>query len=759
MTISRTEVELDGRTIVLETGRVANQANGAVWLTCGETIVLATATMSPKPREDMNFFPLICDYEERKYAVGKIPGGFVKRGGRPSEKAILTSRLIDRPIRPLFPAGMRNDVQVIAMPLSMEPDVPADVLAVVATSAALAISDIPWNGPIGCVRVCRVGGDYVVNPSLEQTKQADVELVVAGYGGKVMEIELEASEIPEDELMRAMDIAHAAIDKLIGLQNDLVSKVGKPKADVPLLLPDPDLLAEIGGKINDEIAQAIRDPSINASERAVFDLIGELRDRMAVDYPDRAGELPDIIDYLMKKQVRRMIVEESARPDGRTMEQIRPIACDVGLLPRVHGSGLFSRGKTQVLTTLTLGSLDDAQIVDNLEEDGEKRYMHFYNFPPYSNGEVKPLRGAGRREVGHGALAEKALRPMIPAQEDFPYTLLLTTEVLESNGSTSMASTCGCTLALMDAGVKIKEPVAGISIGLVTGDQGNSKLLTDIQAVEDFFGDMDFKVTGTRNGVTGIQVDTKTDGLDRETVSGALESARKARLEILEAMAAVIPEPRETLSQYAPRVFVIEIHPDKIGDIIGPGGKVIKKIEAETGAKIDIEQDGHVYVTSVDAAGGERAKKIIQDITHEVQVGEVYTGRVTRVEAFGAFVEILPGKDGLVHISQLAKERVGRTEDVCNVGDELLVRVIEVGDDGKVRLTRRGLIEGDENYVDPPAGEGRDRDRGRGGGGGGRPRGGGDRGGDRGGGGGRPRDREPRSEDDAAPRFKFRPKG
>ncbi len=752
MAINRAEVELDGKTIALETGRVANQANGAVWLTCGDTVVMATATMSSEPRADMNFFPLTCDYEERKYAVGKIPGGFVKRGGRPSEKAILTSRLIDRPIRPLFPSGMRNDVQIIAMPLSMEPEVPADVLAVVAASAALSVSDIPWNGPIGCVRVCRIDGEFVVNPSLDRIKEADMELVVAGYGGKVMEIELEADEVSEDDLMKAMDIAHAAIDKLIDLQNDLVKRAGRPKAEVPLVVPDPELLAEIGGKINDEIAKAIRDPKINDSERAVFDLIDDFRERMAEDYPERVAEIPDIIDYLMKKQVRRMIVEEKARPDGRTMEQIRPLASAVGLLPRVHGSGLFSRGKTQVLTTLTLGSLDDAQIVDTLEEDGEKRFMHFYNFPPYSNGEVKPLRAAGRREIGHGALAEKALRPMIPPQEEFPYTLLLTTEVLESNGSTSMASTCGCTLALMDAGVQIKHPVAGISIGLVTGDS-SSVLLTDIQAVEDFFGDMDFKVAGTRDGVTAIQVDTKTAGLERDVVAGALEKARLARFEILDSMAAVIPAPRENLSPYAPRVFVVEIHPDKIGDVIGPGGKVIKKIEAETGAKLDIEQDGHVYITSVDAAGGERAKKIVEDITREVQVGEVYTGRVTRIEPFGAFVEILPGRDGLVHISQLAKERVNRTEDVCNLGDELLVRVIEIGDDGKIRLTRRGLIEGDENYVAPPPGEGRS-DRGRGGGGG-RPRG--DRGGERGGG-GRPRDRAPRSEEDAAPRFKFRPK-
>lgn len=750
MTIDKIEIELEGTNIVLETGRVANQASGSVLLSCGETVVLATACMSAEPRQGMNFFPLMCDYEERKYAVGKIPGGFVKRGGRPSEKAILTSRLIDRPVRPLFPNGMRNDVQVIAVPLSVEPGHPSDVLAVVAASAALAISEIPWNGPIGCVRVCRVNGEFVVNPSLDQIKESDMELTVASVAGKVMEIELEAKEVSECDLMAALDVALAANEKLVQAQIELVKRVGKPKTEVALVLPDPELVAEIAAKVESEIALAIREPDKSASERAVLDMEDELKTRLAVEYPEREAELPDIIEKLIKKQVRRMILEENARPDGRAMDEIRPLKCDVGLLPRVHGSGLFSRGQTQVLTALTLGSLDDSQIIDTLEEDTEKRFMHFYNFPPYSNGEVKPLRGAGRREVGHGALAEKALRPVVPEQENFPYSLLLTSEVLESNGSTSMASTCGCTLALMDAGVNIKAPVAGISIGLVAGENKHV-LLTDIQALEDFTGDMDFKVTGTREGVTAIQVDTKIAGLSREVVLGALKMAKAGRMVILDAIQEAIPAPRESLSQYAPRVFVVEISPDKIGDIIGPGGKIIKKIEAETGAKLDIEQDGHVYITSVDAAGGERAKKIVEDITREVQIGEIYTGRVNRVEAFGAFVEILPGRDGLVHISQLARERVNRTEDVCNVGDELTVKVLEIGDDGKIRLTRRGLIEGDENYVAPPS-EGRG-DRGRGGGGGRPPYGGGDRGGRP------PRDRQPRREDgDAAPSFRFRPK-
>ena len=743
MTINSVEFELGGKTITLEQGRVANQANGSVLVKCGDTVVLATACMGAKPKEGIDFFPLTCDYEERKYAVGKIPGGFIKRGGRPSEKAILTSRVIDRPIRPLFPGGMRNEVQVIAMPLSMELDAPADMLAVLGASAALAISDIPWNGPIGCVRVCRVGGELIVNPSLDQIHEADLELTLAGTNGKVLEIEFEGNEIPEDELLSAIEVAHEAIDKEVKAVLELVGKIGKPKAEVPLVQPDPELVEEIGAKINDVLAQAIREPDKSEKESAIFQLKDELTLRLAEEYPERVAEIGEVLEKLIKKQVRRMILEESARPDGRQIDQIRPLRCEVGLLPRVHGSAIFSRGQTQVLTTLTLGSLDDAQIIDTLEEDTEKRFMHFYNFPPYSVGEARPIRAAGRREIGHGALAEKALRPVIPAQEEFPYAMLATSEVMESNGSTSMASTCGLTLALMDAGVKIKAPVAGISIGLMS-DENKKVLLTDIQALEDFTGDMDFKVTGTREGVTAIQVDTKLCGLDRDVVSGALQKAKAARERILDVFAETIPESRENLSQYAPRVFVVEIHPDKIGDIIGPGGKVIKKIEAETGAKLDIEQDGHVYITSVDAAGGERAKKIVEDLTREVTVGEIYTGKVTRTEAFGAFVEIIPGKEGLLHISQLSKERVAKTEDVCKVGDEFLVKVIEVGDDGKIRLTRRGLTEDDKDYVPPPAPSRGDS--------GGRSHGARmhhDRGG---------RKEPPRGGDEEGPRARFRPK-
>jgi len=756
MPITRVEMELGGKLYSLEVGKVAGQANGAVMLQCGDTMIMATACMSAKPREGMDFFPLTCDYEERKYAVGKIPGGFVKRGGRPSEKAVLTSRLIDRPIRPLFPDGMRNDVQVIALPLSMEPDVPADVLAVVASSAALAISDIPWNGPLGCARVCRVDGEMVVNPSLEQIAASDMEFIVAGKDGKVLEIEFEGKEIPESDIEKALDLANEFMDKIIELQLQLVEKIGKQKAEVALVIPDADLMTEIAAKVNDRITDAIRDPKASGKESAIFDLRDDMKKELAADYPERVSEMEAVLEKLIKKQVRRMIIEEGKRADGRAIDELRQLGAEVGLLPRVHGSGLFNRGQTQVLTTLVLGSLDDSQKIDTLEEDTERYFMHFYNFPPYSVGEVRPLRGAGRREVGHGALAEKALRPVMPTPNDFPYTVLLTSEVLESNGSTSMASTCGCTLALMDAGVPIKAPVAGISIGLIT-DGDKEVLLTDIQGLEDFTGDMDFKVAGTTEGITAIQVDTKTNGLSREIVLGAMQKAKDARFKILDVMVAAISIPRVELSQYAPRVLMIEINPERIGEIIGPGGKVIKKIEAETGAKMSIEQDGRVFITCADADGAERAKAIVEGITKEVKPGEIYKGKINRLESFGAFVEILPNKDGLLHISQWGNERVNRIEDVCALGDIVEVKVLEVGDDGKIRLSRKAMLGGgSEEAPAPPRDRDRDHDRDRGP----RPSSGGGRG-------PRPSSDRPTNNrsandkptgDDDGPKVKFRPK-
>ncbi|MDO8683709.1 MAG: polyribonucleotide nucleotidyltransferase [Armatimonadota bacterium] len=707
--VQKVETELGGRALAIETGRVANQANGAVWVTMGDTVVLVTATMGEKPRENIDFFPLTCDYEERKYAVGKIPGGFVKRGGRPSEKAILTSRVIDRPIRPLFPQGLRNEVQVIATPLSMEPACPADMLAILGASAALTISNIPFNGPIGAVRVCRVEGEFFVNPTLEQIAASDFEMVLAATDDKAMTIEVEAKQVGDDVVLAATEVALDAIREMNRIQRELAQKVGTQKVDVPLHVVDQEIITAVRTSTQAEIAEAIQQPDKVARESGIADLKEEIIARMVEDFAERELELGEAVEKVIKEEVRKLVLDKGMRPDGRKLDEIRPLSSDVGLLPRVHGSALFSRGQTQVLTALTLGSMDESQKVDNMEEDSEKRFMHFYNFPPYSVGEVKPLRGPGRREIGHGALAEKALRAVIPSDIDFPYTMILTSEVLESNGSTSMASTCACTLALMDAGVGISAPVAGISIGIMT-NADKYVLLTDIQGMEDFTGDMDFKVAGTREGITAIQMDTKIDGLSMEIIRETLERAKTARYFILDTMEQTISQPRESLSEYAPRVFVVVIHPDKIGDIIGPGGKIIKKIEADTGAKLDIEQDGRVFITCVDADGGERAKKMVEDLTCEVSVGETYLGKVTRVERYGAFVEILPGREGLVHISELAPRRVERVEDVVNLGDEVMVKVLPFEDEGKIKLTVKGI--GDPT---PTGGEGERHSQDRGG--------------------------------------------
>ena len=739
------ELELGGKKLRVETGRVARQANGAVLLHIGETVILATATMSKAAREGCDFFPLTCDYEERKYAVGKIPGGFVKRGGRPSERAILTSRLIDRPVRPLFPDGMRNDVQVIAMPVSVDLEVVPDVMAVTAAAFALAVSDIPFQGPMAAVRVTRVEGELIVNPSYEQTQAGDIDLVVAGTREAVNMLECEAKQIPEDDIAAAIEFGHEHIKLLCDAQDELAGKVGVTKSEPIVVLPDPEVMERIKKDFLAEISGAIVDPDKAARESALDDLKDGIVEKLAGDYPEREAEVAEAADKIIKKEVRRLIVEEGKRPDGRGVTDIRQLTSEVGLLPRVHGSGMFTRGQTQVLTALTLGSVDDAQIVDGIEEDTTKRYMHHYNFPPYSVGEVRPMRGPGRREVGHGALAEKALRPVIPEEAAFPYAILMTSEVLESNGSTSMASTCASTLALMDAGVPIAAPVGGIAMGLMTGE-GSYKILTDIQGMEDFSGDMDFKVAGTREGITAIQLDTKIRGLSREQVRETIAQAKAARDTVLDSIESAIAEPREKLSQYAPRVIIVEIHPDKIGEVIGPGGRVIKKIEADTGAKLTIEQDGRVFITCADAEGGERAAKIVQDLTREVRIGETFVGTVARTTNFGAFVELLPGKDGLLRIQEMSETRIGRTEDVLNVGDEVLVKVEEIDDMGRINLSRRGLVaaglaeplEVKPGGGPPPEDGGERGDRGGRGG-----RGGGGRDKDRGGrgGGGRDRDR------------------
>ncbi|MHB1457425.1 MAG: polyribonucleotide nucleotidyltransferase [Armatimonadota bacterium] len=688
--IQQVEMDLDGRKIRIETGRVAKQADGAVMVYMGDTVVLGTATMSKTTREGIDFFPLVCDYEERKYAVGKIPGGFVKRGGRPSEKAILTSRLIDRPLRPMFPYGMRNEVQVIAIPMSVELENPPDMLAMLATSAALSISRIPFNGPIGTVRICRADGKFLINPSWDQITASDLNVVVAGTKDTITTLDAEADQVDESVILEAIAFGHEYIKRLIDLQNELVAIAGQPKCEVELHQVSPELLGEVRTRASEEISNAIQQPDKAQREEGITLLKQEIVCRMAPDFPDQESELDEAVEKVVKEEIRKLILDKGIRPDGRKPDEIRKITCEVGLLPRVHGSGLFTRGQTQVMSSLTLGSLDDAQIMDTLEEDGVKRYMHFYNFPPFSVGEARPLRGPGRREIGHGALAEKALLPVIPAKEDFPYALLMTSDVLESNGSTSMASTCGSTLALMDAGVKIKAPVAGAAMGLMT-DGTKYVVLSDIQGMEDFSGDMDFKVAGTATGVTAIQMDCKIQGISEDVMKDALAHAKPARMYILGKMLEAIAESRNEMSEYAPRVLTIQINPEKIGEVIGPGGKVIKKIEAETGASLSIEQDGKIFITASDKEGGDKALQMVNDITREIKVGDVFTGKVVKTAAFGAFVEILPGRDGLVHISQLAPRRVERVEDVVNIGDEITVRVVEITPQGKIGLTRKGM--------------------------------------------------------------------
>lgn len=680
------EAMLGGKVLRLQTGKVAKQAGGSCWLQVGDTIVLGTATMAQTVREGLDFFPLTCDYEERKYAVGKIPGGFVKRGGRPSEKAILTSRLIDRPVRPLFPQGLRNEVQVIVTPLSVEHENLPDVLAVVAASTALLLSDAPWNGPIGCVRVGRINGEFFLNPSLAQLVDSDLDLIVAGTKDTVNMLEAGASEVSEETIVAAIEFAHSAIREQCALQEELARAAGKPKREVPLHVLNEDVLQAVRERTASELRQAIQNPDKAARESGLSELKDEIVERLSADFPEHIGDLGEAVEKVIKEQVRALILDEGVRPDGRRLDEIRPISAEVGLLPRVHGSGLFTRGQTQVLTTLTLGSTDDTQLVDGLEGDMEKRYMHFYNFPPYSVGETRPLRGPGRREIGHGALAERALLAVIPPKEEFPYTMLLTSEVLESNGSTSMASTCGSTLALMDAGVPIKAPVSGIAMGLMTRDNQYA-VLSDIQGMEDFSGDMDFKVAGTREGITAIQLDTKIRGLTMEIIRQTLSQARAGRLYILEKMLEAIPEPRKHLSNYAPRLFTLHINPEKIGEVIGPGGKMIKKIEAETGADVSIEQDGTIFIAAADGAAGDRAAQMIKSITAEVQVGERYRGRVTRFMSAGAFVEILPGKEGLVRTENLCIPPVRRPEDAVKIGDELEVRVIEIDPQGRINLS------------------------------------------------------------------------
>jgi polyribonucleotide nucleotidyltransferase len=752
------EFEVGGKTFSLETGRVAKQAGGAVLLGMGETVLLGTATMSKNPRPGIDFLPLTCDYEERKYAVGKIPGGFIKRGGRPSEKSILVSRLIDRPLRPLFPKGLRNDLQVIVMTFAVEQDCPPDILAVTAAGAALAVSDVPFNGPIAGVRVGLIDGEFILFPTNEQLKVSELDLCVAGHKGAISMVEAGASEVSEETMIKALKIAHDAINTICVEIEKFASKVAKPKREVTLHEIDKKLLADIDKTFGKEIAAAIGNPDKATRESALDDVIKDIIEKCKVKYAgndEYLGQLAEASDKVVKDTVRKLIINDDKRPDGRKLDEIRNLEAVAGLLPRVHGSGMFTRGQTQVMTVATLGMPKDAQMMDGIEDVEDKRYMHFYNFPPYSVGETRPMRGPGRREVGHGALAERSLIPVLPFDNpDFPYTLLLISEVLESNGSTSMASVCGSTLALMDAGVPIKAPVAGIAMGLMS-DGKKFKVLTDIQGMEDFCGDMDFKVAGTRKGITALQLDTKLEGIPDKVLADALKQAQKARFEIIDVIEEEIAAPRD-MNPNAPRVTTVQINPEKIGALIGPGGANIRKITTETGAEIDIQQDGRVLIASEDGNKVLAAIEMVKAVTASAEVGSEFKGTVSRLMGRGALVEYMPGKDGLIPTNLITVPAPGRPDDALSVGDVVNVRVIEVDAQGRVNLTALGLEQdlpalaanatadpdtkpsfgdrgGDRGGRGGDRG-GRDRDRGGRGGGFGRDRGGdrGDRGGDRG---------------------------
>ncbi|MFD1952916.1 polyribonucleotide nucleotidyltransferase [Paenibacillus thailandensis] len=684
---------LGGRPLVLETGRLAKQANAAVTVRYGETVILCTVTASSAPK-DLDFFPLTVNYEERLYAVGKIPGGFIKREGRPSEKAILASRLTDRPIRPLFPEGFRNEVQIANLVMSVDQDCSPEIAAMIGTSAALTISDVPFNGPIGGVIVGRINGEFIINPTVEQEKESDIHLVVAGTANAIMMVEAEANEVPEDVMLEAIMFGHEEIKKIVATINDLHSVAGKEKMEVVLHSVDSDVNAAVRAFASEKLIEAIRIPEKHARQDAIDAVNAEAIEHFEQVYaetPELLADVKEILYDIVKEEVRRLITHDKVRPDGRALDEIRPIECDIALLPRTHGSGLFQRGQTQALSVCTLGALGDVQILDGIDLEESKRFMHHYNFPPFSVGEARPLRAPGRREIGHGALGERALSKVIPSESEFPYTIRLVSEVLESNGSTSQASICASTLAMMDAGVPIKAPVAGIAMGLIK-DGDHFSILSDIQGMEDHLGDMDFKVAGTAQGVTAIQMDIKIDGIDRAILTQALAQAREGRMFILDKMLEVIQQPRTSLSKYAPKIITLRINPDKIRDVIGAGGKIINKIIEETGVKIDIEQDGMVYIASSNEEMNQRAKAIIEGIVKEVVVGEIYVGTVKRIEKFGAFVEILPNKDGLVHISQLANERVAKTEDVVNIGDQITVKVTEIDQQGRINLSRKAVL-------------------------------------------------------------------
>ena len=686
------EMELAGRPLTLEVGKLAELANAAVMVGYGDTRVLVCATASARPRDGIDFFPLSVDFEEKMYAVGRIPGSFNRREGRPGEKGILTSRVIDRPIRPLFPYDFRNDVSIMATVMAVDHDCSPEIAALIGTSAALAISDIPWNGPVGAVKMGLVDGELVINPTSEQRKVSDLDVTVVSTGKKVVMIEAGANEVPNDKMFEAIQKAHEENQKQIELINKMVAEIGKPKFDYPHAAFDQELFDDIVANFMDEAKAAMDTDDKNVREQRWNAMIEKWHEKYLEDHPDMDQYLEEITYKFQKKIVKAWLLE-GHRVDGRQKNEIRPLSAEVGVLPRVHGSGLFTRGQTQVLSVCTLDTLSACQKLDTIWEETEKRYMHHYNFPGYSVGEAKPARSPGRREIGHGALAERALLPVIPSVEEFPYAIRVVSEVVSSNGSTSQGSICGSTLALMDAGVPIKAPVAGISCGLIQDDNGGFTTFIDIQGVEDFHGEMDFKVAGTKKGITAIQMDLKNDGLTMEIIQNALDITYDARCEILDQiMLPCIAEPRKEVSKYAPKMVIMHINPDNIRDVIGKGGSVIQKIVADTGAKIDIDDDGTIHIAAADASACDAAKKCIDDIVFVPEIGKLYYGRVVRLMTFGAFVELAPGKDGLVHISKLADHRIEKVEDACKIGDMMWVKVTDIDEKGRVNLSHKDAM-------------------------------------------------------------------
>ncbi|MGN7470180.1 polyribonucleotide nucleotidyltransferase [Brevibacillus sp. SAFN-007a] len=691
------DFELAGRKLTLEFGKMAKQANGSVLVRYGDTAILSAVTVSKEPKA-LDFFPLTVNYEERLYAVGKIPGGFIKREGRPSEKAILASRLIDRPIRPLFAEGFRNEVQIVNTVLSVDQDCSPEIAAMIGTSAALCVSEIPFEGPIAGVIVGRIDGEFIINPTVEQAEKSDIHLVVAGTHKAINMVEAAADQVPEAVMLEAIMAGHEVIKQLVEFQNQIVAEIGKEKMEVILHEVDPEVDQAVRAFAEARLKESVRIEEKQARYDAIDAIKQETLEHFAAQdpeaYPEQEKMISEVLGNIVKDEVRRLITEEKVRPDGRALNEIRPLSSEVGILARTHGSAMFTRGQTQALSVCTLGALGDVQILDGLGLEESKRFMHHYNFPPYSVGEARPLRPPGRREIGHGALGERAIEPIIPSEHEFPYTIRLVSEVIESNGSTSQASICASVLALMDAGVPIKAPVAGIAMGLIMSkDEQSFSILTDIQGMEDHLGDMDFKVAGTEAGVTAIQMDIKISGINRDILEQALEQAREGRLHILKHMMSTISEPRKELSPYAPKILTMTINPEKIRDVIGPQGRVINKIIEETGVKIDIEQDGRVFIASINHEANMRAKQIIEDLVREVAVGQIYLGTVKRVEKYGAFIELFAGKEGLCHISQLAEERVAKTEDVVAIGDKVQVKVTEIDDQGRINLSRKAVLK------------------------------------------------------------------